>query len=97
MQEGDRESLTVRELERQGIPDSAGGRERHHRGDGLGGLGLRAGHIARRKDNRWTKHCTVWLPRRGKRSRGRPSRWQDDKAKEETTWNRNATEDNGRN
>ena len=42
-----------------------------------------AGHIARIKDNRWTKRCTEWQPRRGKRSRGRPSRrwhrrWQDD-------------------
>ena len=37
-----------------------------------------AGHIARMKDNRWTKRCTAWQPRRGKRSRGRPSRrWQD--------------------
>ena len=33
-----------------------------------------AGHIARMKDNRWTKRCTEWQPRRGKRSRGRPSR-----------------------
>ena len=57
-----------------------------------------AGHIARMKDNRWTKRCTDWQPRRGKRSRGRPSRrWQDDIASEEgTTWNRKATEDNGR-
>ena len=30
-------------------------------------------HIARSKDNRWTKRCTEWQPRRGKRSRGRPS------------------------
>ena len=31
------------------------------------------------KDNRWTKRCTEWQPKRGKRSRGRPSRrWQDD-------------------
>ena len=38
-----------------------------------------AGHIARMKDNRWTKRCTEWQPRREKRSRGRPSRrWQDD-------------------
>ena len=38
-----------------------------------------AGHIARMKENRWTKRCTEWQPRRGKRSRGRPSRgWQDD-------------------
>ena len=33
-----------------------------------------AGHIARLKDNRWTKRCTEWKLRRGKRSRGRPSR-----------------------
>ena len=53
-----------------------------------------AGHIARLKDNRWTKRCTEWQPRRGKRSRGRPSRrWQDDiTEKEGTTW----TDDNGR-
>ena len=39
-------------------------------------------------DNRWTKRCTEWQPRRGKRSRGRPSRrWQDDiTRKEGTTW-----------
>ena len=38
-----------------------------------------AGHIARMKDNRWTKRCTEWQPRRGKIIRGRPSRgWQDD-------------------
>ena len=38
-----------------------------------------AGRIARMKDNRWTKCSTEWQPRRGKRSRGRPSRrWQDD-------------------
>ena len=36
-------------------------------------------HIARMEENRWTKRCTEWHPRRGKRSRGRPSRrWQDD-------------------
>ena len=34
----------------------------------------RAGHIARTKDNRRTKRYTEWQPRRGKRSRGRPSR-----------------------
>ena len=28
------------------------------------------GHIARLKDNRWTRRCTEWQPRRGKRSRG---------------------------
>ena len=53
-----------------------------------------AGHIARMKDNRWTKRCTQWQPRRGKRSRGRPSRiWQDDiTEKEGTTWIRKATD-----
>ena len=52
------------------------------------------GHIARMKDNRWTKRCTEWQPKRGKRSRGRPSRrWQDDIAmKEGTTWNRGTTD-----
>ena len=53
-----------------------------------------ARHIARMKDNGWTKCCTDWQPRRGKRSRGWPSRrWQDDIArKEETTWIRKATD-----
>ena len=57
-----------------------------------------AGHIEKLKDNRWTKHCIGKQPRRGKRSRGQPSRrWQDDTARKEgTTWNRQATEDNGR-
>ena len=51
-----------------------------------------AGHIARLKDNRWTRRCTEWQPRRGKKSRGRPSRgWQDDiTEKEGTTWIRKA-------
>ena len=54
----------------------------------------RAGHKARMKDNMWTKRCTEWQPRRGKRSKGRPSRrWQDDiSRKEGTTWNRKATD-----
>ena len=45
------------------------------------------------KDNRWTKRFTEWQPRRGKRSRGLPSRrWQDDIARKGgTTWNRKAT------
>ena len=53
-----------------------------------------AGHIARLKDNRWTRRCTEWQPRRGKRSRGRPSRrWQDDiTEKEGTTWIKKATD-----
>ena len=38
-----------------------------------------AGHIARRKDNRWTGRSTDWIPRDKKRSRGRqPRRWRDD-------------------
>ena len=45
-----------------------------------------AGHIARLKDNRWTKRCTKWQPRRGKRSREQPSRrWQDDITEKEGT------------
>ena len=53
-----------------------------------------AGHIARLKDNRWTRRCTEWQPRRGKRSRGRPSRrWQDDiTEKEGATWIRKVTD-----
>ena len=53
-----------------------------------------ARHLAKMKNNTWTKRCTQWQPRTGKRSRGRPSRrWQDDIAKEEgTTWNRKATD-----
>ena len=44
------------------------------------------GHIARMKDNRWTKRCTEWQPRRGQRSRGRPRRrWQDDMTRAEET------------
>ena len=43
---------------------------------------------------RWTKRCTEWQPRRGKRSRGQPSRrWQDNiTRKEGTTWIRKATD-----
>ena len=53
-----------------------------------------AGHIARTKDNRWTKLCTEWQPMRGKRSRGRPCRrWQDNiTEKEGTTWNSKAAD-----
>ena len=51
------------------------------------------GHIPRMKDNRWTKRCTEWQPRRGKTSRGRPSRrWQDNITRENgTTWISKAT------
>ena len=53
-----------------------------------------ARHVARMEVNRWTKRCTEWQPRRGKRSRERPSRrWQDDiTRKDGTTWNRKATD-----
>ena len=37
-----------------------------------------AGHIARLRDNRWTKRALDWLPRGIKRKRGRPPiRWED--------------------
>ena len=51
-----------------------------------------ARHLARMKDNRWTKRCTEWQPRRRKRLRGQPCRrWQDDiTRKEGTTWIRKA-------
>ena len=49
-------------------------------------------HIARMKDNRWTKLCTEWQPRKVKRSGGRQSRsWEDDIARKMgTTLNRKA-------
>lgn len=38
-----------------------------------------AGHVARTKDNRWTKRILEWRPREDRRSRGRPpTRWTDD-------------------
>ena len=51
-----------------------------------------AGHLARTQDNRWTKRCTEWQPREGKRSRGRPqTRWRDDIRKAGgPTWSRTA-------
>ena len=37
-----------------------------------------AGHIARFKDNRWTKRVTEWTPREWIRRQGRPkTRWRD--------------------
>ncbi|GFN88089.1 endonuclease-reverse transcriptase [Plakobranchus ocellatus] len=37
-----------------------------------------AGHIAREKDNRWTKRCSEWQSRSGRRDRGRPeARWMN--------------------
>ena len=36
------------------------------------------GHIARFKDNRWTKRVTEWTPREWTRRQGRPkTRWRD--------------------
>ena len=38
-----------------------------------------AGHVMRRMDNRWTIRVTEWIPREGKRSRGRQkTRWGDE-------------------
>ena len=35
-----------------------------------------AGHVARRRDNRWTIRITEWIPHGNKRPRGRPrTRW----------------------
>ncbi|GFO32770.1 endonuclease-reverse transcriptase [Plakobranchus ocellatus] len=42
-------------------------------------LWLPPGHVAKEKDNRWTKRCTEWQPRAERRDRGRPKvRWMDD-------------------
>ena len=52
-----------------------------------------AGHISRRKDDRWTKRITTWKPYGRKRLRGRPAkRWRDDLDEywNETTWQRTA-------
>ncbi|GFO27288.1 endonuclease-reverse transcriptase [Plakobranchus ocellatus] len=39
----------------------------------------KTGYTAREKDNRWTKRCTEWQPRSGRRDRSRPeARWMDD-------------------
>lgn len=46
-----------------------------------------AGHVARFKDNRWTKRIIEWRPRQDKRSRGRPpSRWTDDLKRIAPNW-----------
>ena len=51
-----------------------------------------AGHIARIKDNRWTKRLTEWQPRIGRRRRGRQKRrWRDEiEAGHGKTWTRTA-------
>ena len=49
-----------------------------------------AGHLGRMHDNRWSKRCTKWQPREGRRNRGRPARrWRDDiEVTEGKTWMR---------
>ncbi|MCL1440826.1 hypothetical protein, partial [Enterobacter hormaechei] len=38
-----------------------------------------AGHVMRRQDNRWSLRVTEWIPREGKRCRGRQKvRWADE-------------------
>ena len=51
-----------------------------------------SGHVARRKDGRWTKSVTEWYPRDGVRRRGRQkTRWVDDIRKvARTNWIREA-------
>ena len=56
-------------------------------------------HVARMKDNRWTKRFTEWQSRRRKRSRQRPSRrWQGDltRTREPPGTGKQQTGDNGR-
>ena len=49
-----------------------------------------AGHVIRRPDNRWSHRTTVWLPREGRRSRGRQrKRWRDELP---ANWRRLATD-----
>ena len=39
-----------------------------------------AGHVGRMHGNGWTKRCTEWQPREGRRNRGRRARrWRGDK------------------
>ena len=53
-----------------------------------------AGHVARMRDNRWTKRLMDWQPRIGKRRRGRQkTRWRDDLTTYlGTTWAREAAD-----
>lgn len=55
-----------------------------------------AGHVARLRDDRWTKRCTEWRPHGGKRNRGRqPRRWRDDiNEVTGTIWQRHARDRN---
>ncbi|GFO50498.1 endonuclease-reverse transcriptase [Plakobranchus ocellatus] len=55
------------------------------------------GHIARGKDNSWTKRCTGWQPRSGRRDRGRPeTRWMDEIRKVQNGRGRYKIGENGR-
>lgn len=46
-----------------------------------------AGHVARMRDDRWTKRLLEWRPRMDKRTRGRPpTRWSDDLKKISKNW-----------
>ncbi|PZC85214.1 hypothetical protein B5X24_HaOG202399 [Helicoverpa armigera] len=51
-----------------------------------------AGHMAREKQEKWTRLVTEWCPLDGRRSRGRPTkRWEDDlKGVAGPTWSRTA-------
>ncbi len=51
-----------------------------------------AGHIAREKGEKWWGGILInWIPRYGKRSRGRPARWEDEICDEFTIlWQREA-------
>ncbi len=50
-----------------------------------------AGHVARRRNRRWSTATTEWSPQRGKRNRGRQrTRWRDEMDK--TNWYADARE-----
>ena len=54
-----------------------------------------AGHVARRRDNRWTKTVTDWEITGVKRPRGRPyTRWRDDIRKFDRKWKEKAQDRN---
>jgi len=51
-----------------------------------------AGHVTRRKDNRWTTKLTTWQPRGHTRNRGRQkTRWRDDLDAFRKFWHRDAS------
>ncbi|KAI8430209.1 hypothetical protein MSG28_000557 [Choristoneura fumiferana] len=52
-----------------------------------------AGHVARMDDEKWTKKLTTWKGPLGKRNRGRPVRWLDEKLKTAgSNWKERATD-----